>query len=52
MIEVDTGEGMNLSALFAAPRIHTDDDGVHTDEHGHVYDAVTVGGELTFQRQM
>ena len=51
MIQLDTGEGMDLSGLFSATQIHTDDAGVHTDEDGHVYDAVTVDGELTFVPQ-
>ena len=51
MIQVDTGEGMDLSGLFSATQIHTSDDGIHTDEDGHVYDAVTVDGELTFVPQ-
>lgn len=37
-----------MSAMFAAPQIHTDDDGRHTDEQGREYRAVTVGGETTF----
>ena len=38
-----------LNVLFAAPRIRTDERGVHTDDLGRRYDAVTVDGELTYR---
>ena len=38
----------DLAALFAAPRIHTDAEGVHTDDAGRRYDAALVGGEVAF----
>ena len=42
---------IDISAMWTTPQIHTSDDGVHTDDDGHVYDAVTVDGELTFVPQ-
>lgn len=39
---------IDLTALFTTTQITTDPDGVHRDAEGRVYDAIEVGGEVSF----
>lgn len=38
-----------MSALFATPKIHTDDEGRHWDDHGREHRMVDVDGEASFE---
>ncbi len=43
-----SADDLDLSGLFAAPQIHTDEHGTHRDDQGREYRLVDIDGEATF----